>query len=171
MPMVVRAATLSDIPLIQQIASLTWPETFVDVMSAAQMRYMQWMMYRKEVLARQMKEEDHRFFIVENGSPIGFAGASPFVYNNPQHPSAIYWKLHKLYVLPYSQKTGAGRILMDSVIAIARENGANSLMLNVNRNNNAVAYYERQGFCKIESGDFDIGCGFFMNDYVMAKSI
>jgi N-acetylglutamate synthase-like GNAT family acetyltransferase len=169
MDLVIREATLRDIPIIQQIASLTWPETFVDVMSAAQMRYMQWMMYRSEVLARQMESEDHQFFIAENGKAIGFAGTSPFAYGGDER--ANYWKLHKLYVLPYVQKTGAGKALMEKVMAVARENGATSLLLNVNRDNKAVSYYQKQGFSVVESGDFDIGAGFFMNDYVMAKPI
>ena len=43
--------------------------------------------------------------------------------------------------------------------------------LNVNRNNKAVTFYEHMGMHKDRQGDFPIGNGFFMNDYIMAIEI
>lgn len=46
------------------------------------------------------------------------------------------------------------------------------LQLQVNRYNvNAKAFYEKLGFAVIQEADFDIGNGFFMNDYVMEKKL
>jgi hypothetical protein len=41
----------------------------------------------------------------------------------------------------------------------------------VNRYNKARAFYEKLGFVVIDEKDFDIGNGYFMNDYVMEKKI
>lgn len=43
--------------------------------------------------------------------------------------------------------------------------------LNVNRNNRAVGFYEHMGLCKDHDGDFPIGSGFYMNDYIMTKTL
>jgi Acetyltransferase (GNAT) family. len=43
--------------------------------------------------------------------------------------------------------------------------------LNVNRNNGAVGFYEKMGFKIDRSGDFDIGNGYYMNDYIMIKEL
>src|SRR6187402_1359750 len=113
MELVIRSASLDDILTIQHIACLTWPEAYADILSPGQMQYMQRKMYSKEVLASQMEAEGHQFFIAENGRPIGFAGTSPYTLGSDQHPNAIHWKLHKLYVLPHLQKTGAGKALLN----------------------------------------------------------
>lgn len=39
--------------------------------------------------------------------------------------------------------------------------------LHVNRHNKAVKFYERMGMRKLREGDFEIGGGFYMNDYIM----
>ena len=43
--------------------------------------------------------------------------------------------------------------------------------LNVNRDNKAVTFYEHMGMHKDRQGDFPIGNGFFMNDYIMAMDL
>ncbi len=50
--------------------------------------------------------------------------------------------------------------------------GAHRLILSVNkRNAQAIAAYKRNGFVIAESVVTDIGGGFVMDDYVMAKGI
>ena len=43
--------------------------------------------------------------------------------------------------------------------------------LNVNRNNKALEFYKKMGMHIAESGDFNIGGGFYMNDYIMRKKL
>lgn len=171
MSMIVRPAGKEDLPIIQHLAHLIWPAAYWNILSSEQMGYMLEKMYNLTVLEHQLLEESHQFFIAENGQPIGFAGASPYDYHIADQPNAVFWKLHKLYVLPHVQKSGAGKTLLQQVIAAAKNNGATTLLLNVNRNNNAYQYYLSHGFKVVETGDFDIGAGFYMNDYVMAKHI
>lgn len=160
----IRPAETSDIPGIQMVAALTWPHAYADILTPHQVEYMLHMMYSYDTLEKQMTREGHVFFVAENdGKMMGFAGCS--FYENSA------WKLHKLYVLPFQQKTGLGKTLLQLVETTAREAGADALLLNVNRNNNAFAFYKHQGFEIDSIGDFDIGAGFFMNDYVMKKKL
>ena len=43
--------------------------------------------------------------------------------------------------------------------------------LNVNRNNPALGFYEHIGMRKDREGDFPIGNGYYMNDYIMALDL
>jgi hypothetical protein len=42
---------------------------------------------------------------------------------------------------------------------------------NVNRYNNALAFYQKLGYEILKEEDIDIGEGFFMNDFVMLKDV
>jgi hypothetical protein len=42
---------------------------------------------------------------------------------------------------------------------------------NVNRNNKALQFYEHMGMRKLREGDFPIGNGYYMNDYIMGLEI
>ncbi|MCA0381601.1 MAG: GNAT family N-acetyltransferase [Bacteroidetes bacterium] len=160
----IRPATTADIASIQHLAALVWPTAYADILSPRQMQYMLHMMYSEEVLRRQMTEEGHQFLIAEeDGKAIGFAGFGPV--------EGSEWKLHKLYVLPFLQQKGAGKTLITEVENLAKSQGAKSLILNVNRNNNAVGFYQHLGYQIYDQGDYPIGAGFYMNDYKMRKAI
>ena len=76
-------------------------------------------------------------------------------------------KVDKLYVMPENQGSGAGRFLMDFAFSEAKKENLMGVMLNVNRDNKAVKFYEYYGFKTAYSGDFDIGEGYLMQDYIM----
>ncbi len=173
----IRPATVSDIATIQHVASLTWPVAYADILSPGQMGYMLNKMYSARELQKQMEEDGHLFFIAEQeGNAVGYAGCSLYTDSNPVGFKNLeglteVWKLHKLYVLPGIQKTGTGKALMQKAIDTAISNNASHFILNVNRHNPAYQYYLSKGFEVIEEGDFEIGAGFFMNDYAMVKRL
>ncbi len=152
-------------PAIRQIAYETWPVTYGKIQSKEQLDYMLELIYNLKALKEQY-ENGHLFYVAvgEDGSPVGFAGASEVEPGNS-------WKLHKLYVLPTIQKSGIGKALMQAVIDEAKVNNATEIILNVNRSNPAYSYYIKDGFEVAEQVDIPIGGGFFMNDYVMRKKI
>lgn len=160
----IRQATTADIACIQHLAALIWPSAYADILSPRQMQYMLHMMYSQEVLHKQMTEESHQFLIAEEESkPIGFAGFGPLEGNE--------WKLHKLYVLPFLQQKGVGKRLLITVESWAKSQAAQSLILNVNRINKAVGFYQHLGYVIYDQGDYPIGSGFYMNDYKMRKEL
>jgi len=84
---------------------------------------------------------------------------------------ANLYKLQKIYVLASQQGKGTGRFIIDYIITRVKEAGASRLQLQVNRYNNAKEFYNRLGFTVIGEADFDIGNGYFMNDYIMEKTL
>jgi diamine N-acetyltransferase len=156
----IRKAGIEDIPLIRQLTFQVWPQTYSSIISKEQIDYMLDLFYDEAVLKKQIAEEGQEFLIVsENEVPVGFAAFSEI------KPSIF--KLHKLYVLGSQQGKGTGKLLIQHVHGIIRAKGATALQLQVNRYNKAKFFYEKMGFMIIEEGDFDIGNGYFMNDYVM----
>ncbi len=159
-------ATTADIPTIRNIAMATWPVAYSGIISANQIAYMLNMMYAETVLLQQMESGEQEFIIAyQNNIPIAFTGFG-MVKKEP-----LTYKLHKLYVLPTIQKTGAGQKLLQEVEAIAKAAGAVQLILNVNRANNAADFYKHKGFTVLEDMELDIGHGFYMTDHVMGKAL
>lgn len=159
MSLIVREAELKDISAIQEIAKITWDETY-HFLAEGQMDYMLNWMYSNESLQQQM-QNGHQFFIAQlKEKSIGFASVSA----EENH----LFKLNKLYVLPEIQKSGAGKALLQAVIHYAKRNEGKELQLQVNRNNTAKDFYLKQGFTILYQADFEIGNGYFMNDYVMS---
>jgi ribosomal protein S18 acetylase RimI-like enzyme len=65
---------------------------------------------------------------------------------------------------------GLGSRLLQHVEQEVRAGAGRRLILSVNkRNARAIAAYKRNGFVVVESVVTDIGGGFVMDDYIMAK--
>ena len=159
MSVVVRKAKTDDIKTIQEIAKETWKLTYA-FLPEGQMEFMLNWMYSDDSLNEQMKN-GHQFFLAENENEVlGFASVSKENEN--------LCKLNKIYVLPKAQKTGVGKALFNEIIQFAKNNKATELQLQVNRNNSAKDFYLKFGFTILYEADFEIGNGYFMNDYVMS---
>lgn len=155
----IRKATLEDRALIRSISERTWPSTYGHIISQAQIDFMLDWMYSDSSLAEQFTK-GHQFFIAcLNGTDIGFCSVSADENNT--------YKLNKLYVLPTVHGTGSGKALLQKAIEVAKTEGANSVFLQVNKQNNTYTFYLKNGFVKEAEFKFDIGNGFFMDDYVM----
>jgi GNAT superfamily N-acetyltransferase len=84
----------------------------------------------------------------------------------------MVFHLHKLYVMPSEQGKGVGTLLFKQ--AVAHVSGCfkpSRIELNVNRMNAAVEFYRHIGMRILREGDFHIGEGFYMNDYIMGADI
>lgn len=156
----IRPATPSDIPLIRSLAYPTFSHTYRSILSAEQLDYMLEMMYSEDSMRRQFADGHHYLLAYADGEAVGYAS-----YN--REGESLY-HLQKLYVLPTRQGEGVGKRLFDAACsAVGEECPGAAIELNVNRNNSALHFYERMGMTRLRSGDFDIGNGFFMNDYIM----
>jgi ribosomal protein S18 acetylase RimI-like enzyme len=160
----IRKAITKDIPLIRQLTFKVWPQTYAAILSQQQIDYMLEMMYSEPELKKQMTDDACQFVIVyDESEPVGFAAYQEI------KPTA--WKLQKIYILSSQQGKGTGKFVIDYITKEIQPKGATELQLQVNRHNKAKGFYEKIGFTVIEEADFDIGNGFFMNDYVMEKKL
>ena len=164
--MTLREATSTNILLIQGIARATWPISYAAMISPAQIAYMLDLMYSTSALEAQFGPKGHRFFLAEqDGEAVGFAG---FEHG---YQGTSRTRLHKLYVLPALQGTGAGKTLLNAVTREAQAAGDTAIELNVNKHNRAKAFYQRHGFIVERDEVLDIGGGYVMDDHVMVRSM
>jgi GNAT superfamily N-acetyltransferase len=153
------------IPVIGRLAHSIWHEHYPSIISTAQIDYMLDRGYSAHALARFVTEPDAGLALAQEGNePIGFAAW--------YRVDAKAMKLDKLYVLPQRQRRGVGRALIEHVNAVAARAGCAELTLNVNRGNSgAVRAYEACGFTIRSRGDFPIGGGFVMEDFIMVRTL
>ena len=162
----IQIATEQHIPLIKEMACTIWQVAYKHILKPQQMKYMLEKFYSFSSLKKQMNEQQHKFIIAtDNKKSFGFAS-----YSLKENFTDIF-RLHKLYVLPEEQRKGTGRFLLDYIIADIKLKNAKILELNVNRENNARSFYEKTGFRITDEIDIAIGKGYFMNDYVMQKTL
>jgi ribosomal protein S18 acetylase RimI-like enzyme len=159
-----RAAGASDIPVVQALARDIWHRHYPGIISHEQIEYMLAHGYSRDALARFVTGDDAALVLaVIDDRAVGFAAW--------YRVDAATTKLDKLYVLPEHHGAGVGRALIEHAASFARDRGCTALTLNVNRNNTgAIRAYERCGFAIRERGDFPIGNGFVMEDFVMARA-
>lgn len=161
-----RKATLADSELIQKLAQQIFPITYQEILTPEQIEYMMEWMYSLDNIRKQMEEEGHVYFLAYNENSI--AG---YVSVQPQGNDVFH--LQKIYVLPVYQGAHCGSFLFRQAIKYIKEvHPAPCLMeLNVNRHNKALKFYENMGMKKLREGDFEIGNGYYMNDYIMGMEI
>lgn len=168
---VIRRAEEADLSLVHDMAEVVFRHTYRDILSPEQMEYMMDWMYSMPNLYRQA-EEGHVYYIAWKGDvPCGYVSVQPDGWSED---GRILWHLQKIYVLPAEQGNGLGRQLFDTATAHVRgETGGRpaSVELNVNRSNPAVGFYRRLGMEIRRQGDFHIGNGFYMNDYIMGMDL
>ena len=175
-------AGLNDRDFIRSVSERTWPSTYGHIISQEQIDFMLDWMYSNDSLEKQMNM-GCEFYIAsiknEDGQwdAVGFCSVSPDDEKEEEEnlniekvAGAKAHKLNKLYVLPSAQGTGAGKVLLNKCIDVAKAAGSSSLFLQVNKLNTAYTFYLKHGFIKEAEFKFDIGNGFFMDDFVMRLS-
>lgn len=153
------------------MAEIVFRHTYRDILSPEQMEYMMGWMYSPDSL-RQQLDEGHVYFIaMSDGDPAGYVSVQP---DGVSDDGRMLFHLQKIYVLPSEQGRGLGRMLFETALSHIRSLAGSSpaaLELNVNRNNPSIGFYRHIGLKILRQGDFHIGSGYYMNDYIMGIDI
>ncbi len=157
-----KKASKKDVAVIASLADKIWRKYYIDIISLEQIEYMLKKMYSVESLIQQM-DSGHQFTLAyKNGSPLAYISISSTDNKN--------YFLHKFYVDTDIQREGLGTQLFGFVLSEVRS--AETIELTVNRQNfKAINFYFKNGFKIKEVADFDIGNGYFMNDFIMQKQL
>ena len=162
--MEIRPATEADIPLLRDLAHRIWRECYPGIITLEQIEFMLGWMYSEDEIRRQIAAKIPWEVAEEHGTAIG--------YLSYQLESDGSMKISKLYVLPEQQRRGHGRQILAHICEQARAAGAHEVWLQVNkRNGRAIGAYLKAGFRIAKEAVFDIGNGFVMDDYLMARAI
>ncbi len=156
----------ADVESIAALARVIWQDAYAAIISQGQIDYMLGQRYNAPRLLEELEKPGYWWDqALVDGERAGFAAC--YLTGAPGE-----LKLDKLYVLPQRQRGGIGGALIGGVLAHGREAGCDTLILAVNKGNaRAIAAYEKHGFAVRESVRVDIGGGFVMDDFIMARSI
>ncbi len=164
-------ASGEDIMCIHDMAQVVFRHTYREILSPEQMEYMMDWMYSPANLQKQL-DEGHVYYIAyRDGKACGYASVQA---EGIADDGRLLFHLQKIYVLPSEQGYGLGRSLFDSVVAHVREAAGGCearIELNVNRSNPSIGFYQHLGLKILRQGDFHIGNGFYMNDYIMGLEV
>jgi diamine N-acetyltransferase len=156
----------ADIPALVALARDTWLEHYASIITLAQIEYMLGQRYSPDVIRAQL--EDPAVWwdkLLLGGELAAFAQ-----YERGKAPGTI--KIDKLYARHSLRGRGLGTALLRHIEQEARSQGAIRLELQVNKNNvSAIGAYRKNGFEIVRSAVFDIGNGFVMDDFIMAKDL
>lgn len=150
-------ASFKDIQIIQQLATEIWWDHYPSIIGEKQVEFMLGAMYDQSSLEKQMKE-GHQFYLAVQGKEVlGFSSI--------KEEGVGEWFLNKFYLKTNQQNQGLGSAFYNFLV---EKTAAEKFRLQVNRQNyKAINFYFKNGFIIEKVADFDIGSGYFMNDFIM----
>ncbi len=151
-------AVLQDIAVIQKLAQEIWFIHYPPIIGYKQVNYMLDAMYSEKSLQKQMEQENHVFYLINiKNKNIGFVSIKQ------ESKNAIF--INKFYILKNKSNKGVGTQVFKMLLKIYKPK---TIRLTVNRQNyQAINFYFKNGFMIEKVADFDIGNGYYMNDFVM----
>jgi len=152
-------ASYQEIDKIIELAQKIWRDHYPSIIGTEQVEFMLAKMYDKASLEKQIQSGDI-FYLAFDDTENRYLG---FVSVKNEGGSKYF--INKFYIDTIVQRTGIGLLFFDFIL---REFVPQEIRLQVNRQNfKAINFYFKAGF-KIEKvADFDIGDGYFMNDFIM----
>lgn len=157
-----RKATERDIPIITQLAESIWKKHYITIIDLPQIEYMLEKMYSPEKLLQEMNEDYIFTLVYDDLMPVGYISIST--------KDKRKYTLHKFYIEINNHRNGIGSQLFE--YALKQMHNPETIQLTVNRKNyKAINFYFKNGFKIKELADFDIGNGYFMNDFIMVKNV
>ena len=161
----IRKATKDDCPQIRQLAEQIFPATYKEIISQEQIDFMMDWMYSISNLNKQMDDGHIYFLAYRETAPVGYVSV--------EQQNKDLFHLQKIYVLGSEQGAGCGKFLFTEAVKYIKtvHPAPCTMELSVNRENRAIRFYEHMGMHKARQGDFSIGNGYFMNDYIMSMEL
>jgi ribosomal protein S18 acetylase RimI-like enzyme len=156
----------ADFDAIAALARRIWLAHYISIISKEQIEYMLGGRFTPENLSRYVDASDRWFDVLRrDGVVVGYC--SHALLGDPREV-----KLEQLYLLPELHGLGLGKQMMVHIERHVRELGRDTLVLQVNkRNTKAASVYLRAGFEVREETCIDIGAGYVMDDFIMAKRL
>lgn len=174
----VPACTDTAIRDMADMASAIWHEYWPIVLSEGQIDYMVDTMQSFEPIKYEIRQEGYLYWFVldEAGKRVGYLSVRP---ETPEgelatdiQPGEGKLFVSKVYLLKEERGKHYASRMLDFCEAFCRANGLSSLYLHVNKHNEmGIRAYKGRGWYIAEDSVSDIGNGYVMDDYIMAKEV
>ena len=156
--------TTEEIFITSNLAASIWNEYYISIISQEQIDYMVNKFQSPEAIENQIKGDCYQYYIIYHDSvPSGYISIKP---------SGNELFLSKFYVIKEKRGTGLGRKGIEFISEKAKECGARTITLTVNKNNiSSIKAYEKLGFVNGGPVVADIGNGYVMDDFRMSLKL
>lgn len=159
------------IPAAVACARRVWQAAYGDILPDGQIDYMLEGRTDPAVLAGYIDASDKWYDVVVAAETDP---ADPVVlgYSSCRMTTTATLRLEQIYVLPELWGQGLADSLLTRVLERAHRAGATTVDLTVNRGNaRALSFYRKRKFTMVEEIVTDIGGGFVMDDFVLARAL
>lgn len=161
------SANAQDFPVVRELAAAIWRQHYTGIISPEQIDSMLAGRFNDQALRSHLDATEKWLEVLWwSNQAVGYCS---YEFSGDP-PGAL--KVGQLYVLASHRGQGLGRYMLGHIESRAAELGRRNLVLQVNkRNTSAIGFYRAEGFEIVKEVVFDIGAGFVMDDYVMAKKV
>jgi len=154
-----RPATKTDASVIEALARRIWLAHYPSIITLEQIDYMLTTRNSAPAIAAGMEQGENYYLAYIDEEAVGFASVVQREHD---------YFLNKFYVDVNRHRNGIGGLFF--AFLLNEMNAARPVRLQVNRQNiKAINFYFKNGFVIEATGDFDIGNGYQMNDFVMVR--
>jgi ribosomal protein S18 acetylase RimI-like enzyme len=169
-----RRCGTDDLEVLRAISRETYYDTFHHLCDPEDMRAYLDEAYAESRLSEELKNPSCEFYFLvdptEGGTIRGYIKVNEeWAQSEDNGPEAL--ELERIYVRKPYIGQGFGRLLMDKAIALALDRGKRRIWLGVwEKNERAIAFYERCGFRKAGTHAFVMGKD-EQTDFTMIKDL
>jgi len=167
----IRTASPSDGPMLTELGSRTFYETFMPFNSKSDMQLYLEKNFTEAVVANEFREPGTTFLVAEAGETIvGYAKIRTLV--RPDELDATHpIEIERIYSIKEYLGKGVGKQLMEACLNLAKQNSHDVVWLGVWENNpRAISFYQKYGFRKFATHPFMLGND-LQTDWLMKKPI
>lgn len=162
---VLKDKSSTDIETVAALAQEIWRQHFPAIIGLPQVEYMLDKFQSVQAITSQLQSGTEYNIAMLDNKPVGYTALVPDLVNKTM-------MISKIYLREADRGIGTGSQILDFIENECRTRNLNSLWLTVNRfNTGPVEWYKRKGFEIVDEVKKDIGGGFFMDDYIMEKSL
>ncbi|QGM29476.1 GNAT family N-acetyltransferase [Bacillus sp. N3536] len=166
-----KKCTIEDLPVLQKISYETFNETFKHQNSPENMNSYLERAFNLKQLEKEILNISSQFFFAYSNNEI--AGYLKINTNDAQSENMgdESLEIERIYIKNKFQKHGIGKYLFNKALDIAVERNKQKIWLGVwDKNENAIAFYEKMGFIQTGAHSFYMGDEEQI-DFIMTKTL
>nr|WP_318540630.1 GNAT family N-acetyltransferase [Terribacillus saccharophilus] len=154
----IRKCNIDDLQILQEVSIETFSDTFKDQNSPKNMAAYLEKAYTSKKLENELSNASSQFFFIYlNEELAGYLKVNTGDAQSEEMDDDSL-EIERIYVRSKYQKQGLGKYLMNKAIEIATEWNMKAIWLGVwEKNQNAIAFYSKNGFVKTGAHSFYMG--------------
>lgn len=167
----IQACTKADIDILKDLSIQTFDETFRSQNKPENIdQYLANAFTTAKLLSEIEYPHSYFYVIYYHQQLAGYLKVNILDAQTEQYPGNNL-EIERIYIAKDYQKFGLGKQLFEHALTVATENNCNRIWLGVwEKNDNAIQFYKRLGFTKIDEHAFYMGDERQI-DYIMSRPI